>query len=151
MNIGSILGGTIGKAFSDIGATVRSFVTTDGDRMELQTKLEAIIAKRDSEIEATIRTELTVKQKIIEAEMASGDRFTQRMRPTIGYAGLVIIAYNYCAVPTMQLFLDAQIEPFVLPPLFWTAWGGMMSIYSIGRSSEKRGNRSRVTSFITGS
>ncbi len=151
MNIGSILGGTIGKAVGEIGKVVRTFVTTDNDRMELQMQLEAIIASRDSEIEQTIRTELTAKQKIIEAEMTSGDSYTQRLRPTIGYAGLIAIVYNYCIVPTIQLGLNANIEPFVLPGEFWAAWGGIMSIYSIGRSSEKRGNRSRVTSFITGS
>ncbi len=65
--IKSIISGTAGQLITDIGSTVRKFITTDGDRMAMQTELEKILQKRDSEIEQTIRTELSAKADIIKA------------------------------------------------------------------------------------
>lgn len=150
MNLANILGGSIGKVVGDLGKVVRSFVTTDGDRMELQMKFEEILARRDSEIEQTVRTELTAKQKIIEAEMASGDNFTKRARPMIIYAGLLFIGLNHVIFPMVGMMTGNDIAGLSLPTEFWYAWTGICGTYSIGRSMEKRGNRSRVTSFMTG-
>ena len=149
--IGKILGGSLGEAVSSIGNTVRKFVTTDSDRMQMQAELERILQKRDSEVEQTIRSELEAKSKIIEAELNQKDNYTKRARPTVVYFGLVIICFNYCIVPSIQSVKGIPLEVFALPTEFWVAWGGIVSTWVVGRSAEKRGERNKVTSFITGS
>ena len=148
--ISKILGGSLGEVVSSVGNTVRKFVTTDTDRMQMQVELELILQKRDSEIERTIQSELNAKEKIIVAELQQGDTFTKRARPTTVYFGLVVIFYNYCLIPTIQIVKGVPLQQFILPTEFWCAWGGIVATWSIGRSSEKRGTRNKVTSFITG-
>jgi len=59
--IKNIFMGSIGQTVKTIGDTVRKFVTTDSDRLELNAKFEDILQRRDSEIEGTIRKELEAK------------------------------------------------------------------------------------------
>lgn len=149
--LSDILGSTFGSTVSAIGDTVKKFVTTDKDRMQLQMELEKILQQRDSEIEQTIRTELEAKERIMIAELEHGDTYTKRARPTVVYVGLAAIIFNYCAVPLIQTLASVNVAPFELPTEFWAAWGGIVATWSIGRSAEKRGVRNKVTSFITGS
>lgn len=149
INIANILGGSIGKTFSAIGDTVKKFVTTDGDRMKLQTELEEILQKRDSEVEQTIRAELNAKADFMKAELQQGDNFTKRARPSIIYTGLGLVIAN-AIMGWVSAFTDTTIPVLNAPVEFWYAWGGICSAYVLGRSSEKRGKRDKVTSFITG-
>lgn len=149
--IADILGSSFGKTVEGVGKVVRSFVTTDSDRQKMQIELEALLQKRDSEVEQTIRTELQAKEKIIVAELQHGDGYTKRARPSVVYFGLLVILYNYCVIPTAQMIKGVPLTPFELPTEFWIAWGGIVSTWSIGRSAERRGIRNKVTSFITGS
>ena len=150
LDIASILGGSVGKAVSAIGDTVKKFVTTDGDRMKMQMELEKILQQRDSEIEETIRAELDAKASIIKAEMAQGDNYTKRARPTVVYYGLVIITFDFIARFVMHVREISDIPSTLLPEQFWWAWTGLVGTWIIGRSAEKRGVRNKVTSFITG-
>lgn len=148
--ISEIISSGLGSAIEGFGSTIKKFVTTDGDRMQMQKELEVILQKRDSEIEQTLRTALEAKERVITAELQQGDNYTKRARPTVVYFGLLVILYNYCIIPTVQLFKGLLMQTFDLPTDFWIAWGGIVATWSIGRSSEKRGNRGKVTSFITG-
>lgn len=150
MNLSTIIGTNLGATIESIGNTVRKFVTTDADQIKLQNELEIIIQKRESEIEQTIRKSLEAKERIITAELNQGDNYTKRARPTVVYFGLVVILYNYCIIPTIQMLKGLTLETFNLPTEFWIAWGGIVATWSIGRSSEKRGNKDKITSFITG-
>lgn len=149
--IADILGTSLKGTVEGIGNTIKKFVTTDGDRMSMQLELEGLLQRRDSEVEQTIRTELETKEKIIVAELQQGDNFTKRARPSVVYFGLAVIFYNYCVIPTAQMWKGVAISAFALPMEFWIAWGGIVSTWSVGRSAEKRGKRNKVTSFITGS
>lgn len=151
MNLSAIIGSGLGSTIEGIGNTIRKFVTTDSDRIKLQNELTVILQKRDSEIEQTLRAELEAKSKIIEAELNQGDNYTKRARPTTVYFGLVVIFYNHCVIPTIQMIQEITVQPFDLPTEFWIAWGGIVATWSVGRSAEKRGNKNKITSFITGS
>lgn len=142
--IKSIISGTAGQLITDIGSTVRKFITTDGDRMAMQTELEKILQKRDSEIEQTIRTELSAKADIIKAEMQSGDNFTRRARPSVVYFGLIMIALDLF----LRVWKGMEVST-LLPQEFWIAWGGIVSTWVVGRSAEKRGVRNKVVDFLT--
>ena len=148
--LSDLIGSSFGKTVSELGNTVKKFVTTDGDRMQMQKELEIILQKRDSEVEQTIRKELEAKEKILIAELQQGDPYTKRARPSVVYFGLLVIFYNYCVVPSIQLWKGLPLVPFELPGGFWAGWSGIVATWSIGRSAEKRGTRNKVTSFITG-
>lgn len=149
--IGKILGSATGGLLKDAAEVVGKFVTTKEEKMQAQLELEALLQKRDSEIEQTIRAELGAKERIMVAELQQGDNYTKRARPTVVYFGLFVIFFNYCLVPLIQTFASSTVDPFALPTEFWAAWGGIVATWSIGRSAEKRGARNKVTDFITGS
>ena len=146
------LTGLLGGGFIDsVGNIADKFIQTPDEQAAFKVALEKVLQQRDSEIEQTIRAELQAKERIIVAEMAQGDNYTKRARPTVVYFGLAVIAFNYCLVPLAQLLANAAIEPFALPAEFWLAWGGCVGIYNLGRSMEKRGNRNRFTQHVVGS
>ena len=149
---------------SQIVETGRKEVLTDVDTLftrhgidpakqkEIRPELEKLLQDRNSAIEQTIGAELSAKERILVAELQQGDAYTKRARPTVVYAGLGFILLNYCIVPAIQAIAGAAVvKPFALPPEFWVAWGGIVATWSVGRSAEKRGSRSRAVSMITGS
>jgi hypothetical protein len=148
--ISKAVGGSLGKTVSAIGDTVKKFVTTEKDRMQLQLELETILQKRDSEVEQTIRAELNAKSEFIKAELEQGDNYTKRARPTILYSGVALVVVN-SILGWVASFTGNDIPTLNAPTEFWYAWGGMCSAYVIGRSAEKRGVRNKVTNLFTGS
>jgi hypothetical protein len=84
------------------------------------------------------------KASIMDAEMPQ-EEFTKRGRPTIIYAGLAFIGLVHVAFPILAwIVLMLKGDPVVLPQLslptdFWLAWGGVVGVYVMGRSSEKNG------------
>ena len=155
--------GGAGKLIGQVGGIIDDLNLSGEEKQQFKLQMEALVQKRDSETEETLRIEIGAKERIMLAEMASGDRFTSRLRPTAGYAGLAFIALNHVVMPIIALLVSiwnytGRAEDFVfvnpdlsLPTEFWVVWGGLMGIYSIGRSAEKVGIRNRVTSAITGS
>ncbi|MBT9175476.1 MAG: hypothetical protein DDT22_01155 [candidate division WS2 bacterium] len=97
---------------------------------------------------AEATAEMQAKRDIVVAELEQSDTFTKRARPSVVYVGLGAIVFNYCFIPFFK-FVTGMIaqfwgvtitiapEPFDLPSEFWWAWGGVLSVYVIGRSTEK--------------
>lgn len=140
-----------GSFVDDVSKAAKRFITTDKDRLEFQTEMENLLQQRDSEIEQTIRAELGAKERVLVAELQQDDKYTKRARPTVVYAGLVFIAFNYILIPMLGRFIpEVSAEPLVLPEEFWIAWGGICSAWVIGRSAEKRGVRNKLTRTMTG-
>lgn len=148
--LAKILSIATGGVIGEIGKVIDNLTTTKEEKMQAQLALEALLQKRDSEVEQTIRTELQTKERILVAELTQGDTYTKRARPTVVYFGLLVIFYNYCLIPSVQTLVGAEVSVFELPTEFWIAWGGIVSTWVVGRSAEKRGNRNKVTDFITG-
>ena len=156
--ISKILGGGITKVADGIANVADRFIETPDEKREFKLAVETLLQKRDSEVEQTIRSELSAKERVLVAELQQGDNFTKRARPMVVYAGLLFIGINYVLFPItgrlMQLFgVDGvSVEPLAdLPTEFWAAWGGICATWSIGRSAEKRGVRNKIASVITGS
>ena len=148
--ISNILSGGAGKLIGEVGDAIDQFHTSGEEKQAFKLELESLLQKRDSEIEATIRTELQAKERVLIAELQQGDNFTKRARPSLIYTGLVMIVFNYCIIPTIQLLLSVTVQPFELPAEFWAAWGGICATWVIGRSAERRGSRSKIVNIITG-
>lgn len=140
-----------GDFISTVGSVADKFITTQEDKMRFMVEFEQVLQRRDSEIEQTLRAEMTAKAQIIVAEMASGDNYTKRARPTVVYFGLWAIFFNYMFIPLVQMVSGMQVAAFDLPTEFWLAWGGIVGTWSLGRSAEKMGKANRGTEMLTGS
>ncbi len=128
---------------------------SDGEKANATLQLQELLQKREDAL-------IDAKRSIIVAEMNQGDAFTKRARPMIVYAGLAFIGLVHVVFPiTAWIVLIATGEPLAnmpeltLPTSFWTAWGGVTSIWVIGRSAEKKGvanaNMEKIVRLVTGS
>ncbi len=139
-----------GGAVSAIGDTIKKFVTTDEDRLKAAAEIETILQRRDSEIEQTIRSEVAASQAVMVAEMQQGDTFTKRARPTLVYFGLLVTFWNYCLMPAVAFAFTRTLPTMNLPDAFWAAWGTTVSVWSLGRSFERRGVGGPLVGKIVG-
>lgn len=146
-----ILSGGVGSLVEQVGGVVDKFHISGEEKQRFKLELEALLQKRDSEIEETIRSELQAKERILVAELTQGDNYTKRARPTVVYAGLAFIFFNYCLVPIIGKLFTVDMPVLDLPNAFWAGWSGIVATWSVGRSFEKRGASNRVVRAITGS
>lgn len=120
------------------------------ERATLQLQMTEAIEKREASL-------LDTQKSIIVAEMQQSDLFTKRARPSIVYFGLAAIGLVHVLLPMLAwivLMWTGQtldnMPDIELPSQFWMTWGGVCSIWIIGRSAEKRGITAKAVSLITG-
>lgn len=112
-------------------------------KLEAQIKIqEALQARENAVIEA--------QRAIIVAEMSQGDTWTKRARPAVVYVGLCFIFLVHVFLPIVSWFSQNTMPPLSLPEEFWWAWGSVVSIWSVGRTSEKLGYKSKIVDIIAG-
>ena len=143
--------GGLGKVTESIGRMIDERNFSDEEKGELKLKMQMLVQNEFMAMEETARTELQAKERIIIAELTSGDSYTKRARPTIVYAGLLFIFINYVLFPIMTHYTGTLSPALELPSEFWVAWGGICATYSIGRSLEKRGSSNKAVRAATGS
>jgi hypothetical protein len=148
--LSKIFGGGTAAVVNGIGGIIDKFKLDPSEKENFKSEFEKLLRDKDVELEKTLRSELETKQKIMVTELSQGDNYTKRARPTIVYSGLAFIFINYCLVPIVQSIAGAHIDPLKLPVEFWVAWGGVVGVYGIGRSIEKRGIRNVFTQAATG-
>lgn len=148
--LSNIFGGSIGKVVEQVGNVIDEFNLSGEEKQKFKLQLEALLQKRDAEIEETLRRELQAKERILVAELTQGDNYTKRARPTVVYAGLGFIFFNYSLVPVLSKLIGAPVTPLELPPEFWYGWSGIVATWTIGRTFEKRGAKNKVVTAITG-
>jgi hypothetical protein len=134
-------------------------------KLQAQAVIEQAIQQRENAL-------VTATQEIIVAEMAQGDTYTKRARPTVVYAGLGFILFVYILIPVIVkismialLFMRSAAEiatmkdgigqfselaSLTLPSEFWWAWSGVVGIWSIGRTFERKGQNGAVIEAIVG-
>lgn len=145
------LGAGVRSAVDGIADIADRFIQTPDEKTAFALQVEALLQQRDAQIEQSLRAELSAKERVLVAELKQGDAYTKRARPTVVYAGLAFIAFNYVLVPAAARLLGAEVAPLAeLPTEFWTAWGGICATWVIGRSAEKRGINNRAVATITG-
>lgn len=156
--LASVLGGSIIK---DVGDVVDKFVTTDAEKLVIKNETARIVLAHVTEAETSIRAEMEAKSAVIVAEMQSGDPFTKRARPSVVYFGLAVIGINYVIGPWVGFFLTdpiidaagiavSTVPNIELPEEFWYSWSGVVGLWVIGRSAERRGAQGRIIQAITG-
>lgn len=131
---------------------------SEEEKLEVVSKMLPMIEQRD-------KTVIEAQKSIIVAEMQQGDNFTKRARPAVVYMGLLFIALVHVIFPIMiklivlfkaatltaeQIAQVSSLLELSLPGEFWAAWGAVVSIWSIGRSVERRGAVNKIVGMITG-
>lgn len=145
--LGKLLGGGVSEVATAIGGVVDQFHTSDEEKAQAKLEIEKLLQADRMKLQDSLQVELQAKERVLVAELQQGDGFTKRARPTVVYAGLLFIFFNYVIAP---LFLPDQAS-LALPTEFWVGWSGIVSTWSIGRSFEKRGVVNKATSIVTGS
>jgi hypothetical protein len=131
IDIGSILGGTIGETFAKI---VSCFKVSPDKALEAQTELAKIQGELQSKLQDAVSAEINAAAGNIQADAKSGDKFTQRARPSFMYVVETILICNYILIPLFGLHSG---EPLTLPdPLFWL-FGSAILGYTGARTWEK--------------
>lgn len=147
-----IFGKGITDVVTSVGDVVDRFTLTKEEKQNFKMEMQSQLMKLEGELEETYRKELDARQEIIKAEMAQGDLYTKRARPTIVYAGILFIFCVYVLVPIVAYIAGAKQMPTIdLPSEFWWAWGTVVGVYGVGRTAEKMGVTNKLTNFITGS
>ena len=149
--LNSVFSATAGNLINAVGGLVDKFVRTPDEADKLKLALAQLVEARDSELESTIRAEMDAKARVLEAELRQGDSYTKRARPTVVYAGLLLVTINHVVLPWIAYFTGSAPPQIEIPAMFWTAWGGICATWVIGRTAEKRGAGNQITSLITGS
>ncbi|GAG93880.1 unnamed protein product, partial [marine sediment metagenome] len=128
----------------------------DAERADAILKISQMIDERDN-------TLINAQRDIIVAELEQGDKFTKRARPTIVYTGLAVMIFNYALIPFISRCVEwyviaqggditifASLTMINMPDAFWYSWSGVVGVYAVGRTAEKRGARGKLISWITG-
>lgn len=149
-NAVSVLFSSPVKTIDSLANAADRFITTDKERKELKIELEKIRilaeekARRDQMefekiLEESWQAETEVKSELIKAEIASGDPYTRRARPSVIYAGIILAVFEALGLrmlilPSSEAVLSASNE---MMSLFFMAWAGVVGVYSVGRTAEK--------------
>jgi len=116
----------------------------DVEKMEATAKLEKVIQGQRHDIEETIRLGVSTRADIIKSEMAQGDKFTKRARPAVVYWGMLLITVREVVVWVKD------VPPPPLPAEFWWAWTGVVSVWFVARTADKRGAVSEKLQSVVG-
>jgi len=146
--INKVMGGGLLEGVSQI---IGRFKLSPTEAATLAHEVKVLAASREAQMEQTFRAEMAAKEQIITSEMSQSDSYTKRARPSLVYVGLGAIVFNYCFIPLLQTIMEITVTPFALPSEFWAAWAGTVGLWSIGRSVERTGNKSKIVTLINGS
>lgn len=135
----SLLSGPISGIINAIGGIIGQFKLSPEEAAKVQQEL--LKAQQEFE-EAMTQADLQFAQTqrdIIVAELQQDDKYTKRARPTVVYAGLLLLAINNMVLPWVAYFVGKATLPTVeFPPEFWVGWSGIVATWAIGRTVEKK-------------
>jgi hypothetical protein len=152
--LSKIFSGSLSGVVESVGGVIDKFSLSKEEKQQFKLEMQSLLMQKEKELEETYRTELESRADIIKSEMAQGDAFTKRARPSIIYGGLLFIFIVHVLVPVIALIAgtpSGKIPEISLPVEFWWAWGTVVGVYGVGRSAEKMGASNRATRIITGS
>lgn len=116
----------------------------DGGKVSI-TDLEPAIAlavlerdtARDNAMAQTLQSELESRARIIEAEMAQGDTFTKRARPSVVYSGLLMFFLEFGIRAWLVIHGQPMPEGTIMPGALIAGWTTVTGVWAVGRSAEK--------------
>lgn len=151
--LSKLLGGGASEFIDGMTNAVDEFTLSKEEKQEFRLKMQEYLLKFDERAKASYQEELKTRSEIIKAEMAQGDVFTKRARPTIVYTGLIFIFLVHVILPMVAYFTGdtESLQELKLPAEFWWAWSTVVGIYGVGRTAEKFGMVNNYTQLATGS
>lgn len=149
--LSNIFAGGVKDVVDSVASVADRFIQTQDEKAQFTLEVEKVITERLTQIETSARAETTATMEIIKAEMAQGDNYTKRARPTVVYAGLALTLINYVVAPIVCQAISKTWAPPEVPSDFWYVWGGICSAWVIGRTAERVGVKGKITSIATGS
>lgn len=142
----NILGSGLKEIITTVSGVVDEFTLSPEEKARLNQEMQRLVLEQFTAVEASVQARFAMVKDIIAAEMAQGDNFTKRARPTVVYVGLVLFLIQVLA----QLF--AGLPHIEIPVDFTIAWASIVGVWSIGRSFEKATGKTNVISQLaTGS
>ncbi|MHC5066554.1 MAG: 3TM-type holin [Planctomycetota bacterium] len=146
----NLFAGGIGATAEKIGGVVEKVGAGHLGKKELKLELEKILHEQAMAQVEQATAVIGAKERVMTMELQQGDAYTKRTRPMILRHGFYLIVFDIVAHVVAELigkgFPMIEVEQW-----FFGIWGGAMGTYTLGRSAEKYGMKSRVTSAITGS
>lgn len=107
-----------------------------------QAKAQALQQLQQNQIEV-LKIQNDLEQKLnetagqnIRADATSGDKYTERARPTFMYIVEFILAFNFIGIPLAQMF-GSKMQPINLPGDLLTLFGVCVTGYVFSRTVEK--------------
>lgn len=149
-----LFSGGISQVIDSVSGVIDNFTLSKEEKQEFKLEMHNRMVQLEMEAEESYRAELESRTEIIKAEMAQGDLYTKRARPTIVYIGLLFIFIVHVLVPVVAYLTGGnltELSKLNLPAEFWWAWGTVVSVYGVGRTAEKMGISNKVTNLATGS
>jgi hypothetical protein len=119
---------------------------TGEDLSDMAPEIQQLLIERDTArdryTEETMQVELETRARTIEAEMAQGDTYTKRARPTLVYSGLLLFFLEFGVRAFLLLRGLSMPEGTIVPVAFTAGWTTAVSVWFVGRSYE-RGARTK--------
>lgn len=138
--LADIMGGNLLDGISKI---ISDFKLSPEDKANLQLQLTQnadVVKEHEEDFDAKLND---IAGENIRAEDASGDKYTERARPSVIWVGLFVIVWNYCgpgpilaALANRFLHLTVPLT-LELPVWFWEAWSTIALGYVVTRSVDK--------------
>lgn len=136
----------IGSVASLAKGIINKFVPDkigDAEKAKLQIQLQEVLQRRENAV-------IEAKKGVLIAELQQSDNYTKRARPSVVYGGLLFILLVHVIFPIAAFFTGSKMPEISLPSEFWLTWGGVCSVWSIGRTMEKGGAKNKAIELITG-
>src|SRR5579862_9420954 len=131
--LANIFGGSL---LDGVKGIIAEFKLSPEDKAKLQMQMEEN-ADAFTNAENNYNAKLNdIASANIRAEAATGDKYTERARPSVIYWGLAAFTWNFCLVPTLGIF-KVQIPPLPIPDIIVDAWKIVVTGYVFGRSLDK--------------
>jgi hypothetical protein len=113
------------------------------EKAALQIQLQEVLQRRENAV-------IEAKKGVLIAELQQSDNYTKRARPTVVYGGLLFILLVHVILPIVAFMKGSPVPELSLPGEFWWTWGGICSVWSVGRTAEKGGMKNKAIELITG-
>lgn len=148
---GALFSGGAKDILEGVGELADRFITTDEDRLRFLHEAEKLITERMKARSDAAQAQMQASERVMVAELQSGDPYVSRTRPMLARWGLYTIMFNYAAVPLVSRFAavlgaDVEIGPLEMPTEFWVAWGGVVGTWTLSRGFEKASGTSNALS-----
>ena len=116
-----------------LGAILDKIIPDANQAAETKLKLFELAQKQDGDILNAISQITQATAATNTAEAGSGDKYTSRWRPTIGYVLGVTLAYSYVVGPVLQgvaaiWFPESNVPELKLDDNLWELMIGMLGL-----------------------